>query len=286
MTSTEKAKQLHAELIAEVEKITSGEEWAAMLEVAARFHRYSFRNTILIRIQRPDATRVAGFNTWKGLGRHVRRGEKGIAILAPCTYRRVSEPSGTIPAESEETGDAAQGVRVLRGFRVVHVFDVAQTDGEHDLPDVAPELLAGAAPEGLFDALREQITARGFDVALVPPAEMPTPGANGVTDWLAHRVCIRDDLEPAQRVKTTAHELAHVLLHEPGITCRDRIEVEAESVAFVVMRAAGVSSGAYSFPYVARWADGKTDLVAQTGERVVGAARQILDALTEKEVAA
>lgn len=284
MTSTEKAKELHAELIAEVEAITSGEEWAAMLEVAARFHRYSFRNTILIRVQRPDATRVAGFNTWKGLGRFVRKGEKGIAILAPCTYKRVSEPAGSIPAASEETGDAAQEVRVLRGFRVVHVFDVSQTDGDHDLPDVAPVLLTGSAPEGLVDQLSQLIAERGFAVQFVPREELG--GANGQTDYMQHVVRIRDDVDQAQRAKTLAHELAHVLLHEPGFACRDRIEVEAESTAFVVMRAAGVDPGAYSFPYVARWANGDTALVASTGERVVGGARQILDALAEKEVAA
>ncbi len=285
MTNTEKANALHRELVGAVEQITSGEEWAAMLEVAARFHRYSFRNTILIRLQRPDATRVAGFNRWKDLGRHVRKGEKGIQILAPCTYRRKSEAPGSIGADSEETGDAAQEVRVLRGFRVAHVFDVAQTDGD-PIPDVAPELLTGDEPEGLLTQLVEQITARGFTFALVPPADMPIRGANGCTDHLAHQVLVRDDVEPAQRAKTAAHELAHVLLHEPGMACRDRIEVEAESTAYVVLRAIGADPGSYSFPYVTRWAGGDTSLIASTGERVVGAARSILDAFADEEVAA
>lgn len=284
--SEDRAKELHAELQQEVAALVSGEDWVRALDVASRFHRYSFGNGVLIRSQRPEATRVAGFNAWKAFRRHVRKGEKGIAILAPLTYRRaVSDPPATMRADSsvEEGEDAAREVRVLRGFRVVHVFDVAQTDGE-PLPEAPlPEILAGGAPEGLVESLSGQIISAGFAFRIAPPAEVEQIAgrANGVTDWLHRSVLVRSDLPPAQRAKTTAHELAHVLLHGPGkvavFACRDRLEVEAESVAYVVLRAVGLDPGAYSFPYVAHWANGDARLIAATGERVVGCARQILD---------
>ena len=112
-----------------------------MLKVASKFHRYSFNNQLMIMLQRPDATHVAGFNKWKSLGRTVMRGEKGLAIFAPCAYRmKIEDDDG-----NEKT------FQQLRGFRVVHVFDISQTEGKElpDLDAVRPKLLDGDAPEGL-----------------------------------------------------------------------------------------------------------------------------------------
>src|ERR671932_2053103 len=105
---TDKIAALHRRLADKVEALTTTEDWAAMLAVAARFHRYSANNVLLIAAQRPDATRVAGYRTWQRLGRQVRKGERGLAILAPCLYRRRSL--------DEDGDDAPEGARVVRGF--------------------------------------------------------------------------------------------------------------------------------------------------------------------------
>jgi len=258
----DKLATAHDELVRAVEALVSGEDWAAMLEMAARFHRYSSANVLLILSQCPGASRCAGYRTWQGLGRQVRRGEKGIGILAPVIRRRRGEPE----AETE---------RILAGFRVVFVFDYAQTEGE-PLPDVAPVALTGEAPERLWEALGAQVEAAGFELT-----RGDCGPANGVTDYMARRVTVSDCLEPAQAAKTVCHELAHALLHdgtEYAAGCRGLVEVEAESVAFLVCRAAGLDASAYTFPYVASWAQGETKVVLAAAERAIRTARAILAA--------
>jgi hypothetical protein len=248
-----------------------------MLESAARFHAYSLGNLLLIGRQAPSATRVAGFRAWQSLGRQVRKRERGIAILAPCTYR----PKSTQAAESvgeatEDTGneDSAGGAAGSR-VRVVHVFDVAQTNGE-PLPEVAPALLTGQAPAGLWDTLVAQVVWHGFRLE-----RGDCRGANGYTDPARRVVRIRADVDEAQAVKTLAHELGHLecghVLDLPTYaTCRGRCEVEAESVAYVVAASAGLDTGGYSFAYVAGWAGGEVTVVRQAAETVTTAARTIL----------
>jgi antirestriction protein ArdC len=266
--ATDRLTEVHATLTAAVENLVSGSDWQEMLDVAARFHRYSASNVMLIRVQRPDATRVAGYRKWQSLGRQVKRGEKGIAILAPCVYRRR-------PLTDDEAAERPELAKVLRGFTVVHVFDIAQTDGE-PLPDVRPTLLEGEATDGLWDALATQVVSAGFSV------ERGDCGpANGRTDYATQSVRVRDDVAPAQATKTLTHELAHVLLHDASRVRagRDLAEVEAESVAYIVCHVAGVETGGYSFPYIAHWSDGDAAIIRATAERVVSAARQVLDAL-------
>jgi len=191
MTRADRLEGIHQRLVGAVEAMVSGQDWQRLLAVARRFRTYSPNNVWLILAQRPDATRVAGFSTWRTLGRHVRRGERGIAILAPVVARRRDDDDG-------DDGEAG----VLRGFRVVHVFDVTQTDGE-PLPEVAgPALLAGDAPGALWDALAAQVAAAGFALE-----RGWCDGANGTTDFAARTVRVRADVEPAQAAKTLAHEL-------------------------------------------------------------------------------
>lgn len=264
---SDKLTEAHDRLAQAVEEMTTAEDWQAFLAMAARFHTYSPNNVFLILSQRPDATRVAGYRAWQGLGRQVRKGEAGIAVLAPCTYRTKDsdEPAGD---------DATKGTRVLRGFRVVHVFDVSQTEGD-PLPEVdRPSLLEGDAPAELWQRLADQVVAASFTLE-----RGECHGANGFTNYLTRTVRVREDVEPAQAAKTLAHELAHVHLHdgtEYGKGCRGRSEVEAESVAYLVCEAAGMASTAYSFPYVAHWAGGEVDVVRQTASRVLEVARAIV----------
>jgi antirestriction protein ArdC len=263
-TTNDKLAAAHETLTRAVEELVSGADWAAMLAVAARFHRYSANNVMLILAQRPDATRVAGYRAWQSLGRQVRKGERGLAILAPVVVRR----------RRDETAEESEPTAFLAGFKVVHVFDLGQTEGE-SLPDVAPVLLAGEGPAALWNALVAQVAGAGFalDRADCGPA-------NGCTDYLARRVSVAPGVDAAQATKTLAHELAHVLLHdgtEYAAGCRGVAEVEAESVAFLVCQAAGLDASGYSFPYVAHWAGGEARAVMATAERVLGAARRILD---------
>jgi antirestriction protein ArdC len=268
--TVDKLASAHADLVEAVESLTSGEDWQRMLDLASRFHRYSANNVFLIKLQRPEASRVAGYRTWQSLGRQVRKGERGIRILAPCHYRsKTTDEDGT---ETTHVG--------VRGFTTATVFDVSQTDGK-ELPDVRPALLDGAGVAGLWDALALQVKAAGYTLE-----RGDCRGANGYTDHSVRTVRVRDDVSDAQATKTLCHELAHVLLHPDSAAyfqCRGLCEVEAESVAYLVCRAAGLATDGYSWPYIARWSDGKAEVVQSTAGRVLEAARTILAGLESDE---
>jgi antirestriction protein ArdC len=270
----------HARLTAAVESLITGDAWKRMLQVAARFPRYSPNNVLLITVQRPDATAVAGLRTWNGLGRRVRKGEKGIPILAPCTYRA---DSPTVDAVTDGRADRVEQTtqtdhRVLRGFRVVHVFDITQTEGT-PLPDLAPAPLTGSAPTELWQRLMRLVEEDGYRVE-----RGSCGGAYGLTTFTDKVVRVRHDVEPAQATKTLAHEIGHIRAdHQTRFTdyhrsavCRGSAEVEAESIAYIVGSAAGMDTTLYTVPYVAHWANGDTTLLRDTATRVLAAARQIL----------
>jgi hypothetical protein len=203
----------------------------------SRFHNYSFGNTLLIQLQtHGQATRVAGFHAWRKFGRHVRKGEKAIWILAPMT-RKVRD-------DEHRDHDHAEGARVLLGFKPVTVFDLAQTDGE-PLPEIATRL-QGDDPLGVYGDLERVADAMGYRVE---DADFDG-GKNGDCNFANKRIRVRAGNAPAQRVKTLAHELAHALLHE-GFTDRALAELEAESVAYIVCASQGIESDDYSFGYVA-----------------------------------
>ncbi len=280
----DKLAALHEQISDGVAALVESQEWRAMLDTAAKFHSYSLGNLLLIGAQAPQATRVAGFRSCQSLGRQVRKGERGIAILAPCTYRpkaadraELAGPAGPEPATTCSGGAAPDaGGKQVRGFRVVHVFALHQTEGA-PLPEVAPSLLVGQAPAGLWDDLASQVTGYGYVLERGECA-----GANGYTDPTRRVVRVRDDIDDAQAVKVLAHELGHL---ECGhvkdlptyLTCRGRCEVEAESVAYVVAAAHGLDASGYTFAYVAGWAGGDLTRVRQAAETVTKAARAILD---------
>lgn len=238
-------------LEAGIKKLTSSDEWTRFLRAQALFHDYSFSNTLLIVNQRPDATRVAGFKTWEKLGRFVRKGEKALWILAPRFYTKAERQ------QDEDQGDDEQSdERKVAYFRPVPVFDISQTDGE-PLPAVVTKL-DGDDDDGFFDRLRTYSESRGCPVTVDAIASR----VNGYFSPADNRIVIAEGLSPVQACKTLAHEIAHSLLHneiEVYRAHRADCELEAESVAFIVLNHAGIDSGAYSFGYVTTWQGGHKD---------------------------
>ena len=209
------------------------------LDVLARFHRYSFGNVMLIASQKPDATRVAGFHTWRKLGRWVKKGEQGIAIFAPMVGRKRYDDCDNAPADEH-----TENLRQLFGFRVVHVFDISQTEGD-ELPEFAG--IDGDPGERL--SRLEGIVA---DYGIQLEYDFPGGGALGVSRDGSIVVC--PDMPPAETFAVLAHELAHELLHQQ--TGRKRevsrtvLETEAEAVAYVVCQAMGLETTTRSSDYI------------------------------------
>ena len=273
---SEAVERLHDQLQDSLQELISSEDWQRALAVAARFHDYSFANTgssgrsHLARGFTPS--RVAGYRAWQQLGRQVRRGERGLQILAPI-IRKVTPEDEAREEEKEE--------RRVVGYRVVHVFDQSQTDGE-PLPEVRAELVEGSLPVH-WEQVTKLIADAGFGFQVADSDRLGE--ANGITDWTQRDVVVRASLPGAQRFKTAVHELAHVRLHEPTSeerpTCRGIIEVEAESVAYMVCAALGIDSAGYSLPYVASWSGGDVAKVTATANRVIGCARTVIDQLEQ-----
>lgn len=259
MTASAARPELLAQLTEGVARLTTSADWQRYLDVQSRFHSYSFGNVLLIAAQCPTASRVAGFHAWRKLGRHVVKGEKAIWILAPMVYKQDD------PATGEDE-------RVIRGFKYVPVFDVAQTDGE-ELPSVCNRL-DGEAPVELFLRLVRVAGSLGFTVEM---ADLPG-STNGDCSHLENRIRIRVGNAPAQQVKTLAHEIAHAILHE-DYSDRALAELEAESTAYIVCRALGIDSSEYSLGYVATWAGGGDQAITaikDSCERIQKTAAQIL----------
>lgn len=261
MLSPDDRAALLAQLTEGVSALTTSTAWHRYLDVQSRFHRYSFHNVLLISAQCPQARQVAGFGAWRTLNRSVRRGERAIWIVAPMVAR------------SSATGD--DGDRVIRGFKLVPVFDIGQTDGD-PLPEVCHRL-DGDPPAAHYRHLVEVARSLGFAVV----DHTFDGGTNGDCSHARRRIRVEVAMSAVQRVKTLAHELAHAVLHH-RVDDRGRAELEAESTAYVVCRALGIDSGGYSFGYVASWAGGGEPAVAgikASGDRIHSATLAVLDRL-------
>jgi hypothetical protein len=300
-----------ARLAALVEQLQTGEDWRRALATAARFHRYSFGNAMLIvaghgeaytagLVPDPVPDFVAGFRTWLALGRRVDRGQHGYPILRPATrnVREARDRDGQTRAlqrgEQPAPGEVVESHQALVGWSTATVFARSQTSGADLALPPQPRLLPGDAPPGLWAGLARQVAAAGYALGDVPDATA-IAGANGLTRFSTRTVLVRADMEPAARVKTLAHELGHVLLHGPAVVSGETAaaevtqgvrEVEAESVAFVVAAAHDLDTSAYSLPYVTSWAGGDDPaaVVRSTAVRVTRAARSILDGLPTVQV--
>jgi len=217
----------------------------------SKFHDYSIGNLILIMMQKPEASRVAGFKTWKDLGRFVKKGEKGIAILAPCM-----PPKGqkTEPKEGEEEEINVSPIY----FKVVHVFDISQTEGEA-LPEFDVPALTGEANEELFERIIAVTRVQGLDVGFDSRPHQD-PAIKGM--YSGKSIWVRPEESRAQQLKTLLHEVAHYYSENVFRIPRRDAETIAESVAFTVGAHFGFDSGTRSFSYVALWAEDKKVLEA------------------------
>jgi len=226
-----------------VRGVWESERWEQWLRSLGRFHEYSLNNTLLIAMQMPTATRVASFRSWKrDFNRYVRKGERGIEVLVPMLVKERGED------------DTDEEHRRLVGFRVGHVFDVSQTEGE-PLPTIADEVSTGFSRcEAVLEAVR---TVSKYPVTFTTSLPEGTNGAFRRGESIA----IRANMTEGQTVKTALHELAHSRLHDDSEALPDRAmrEVQAEGVAYAVSAALGLDTSGYSFGYVASWAAGKTD---------------------------
>lgn len=264
-------------LASETDQVRISDTLKRYLETLSKFHRYSWHNQLLIWIQRPEASRVAGFQTWKNkFGRQVKRGEKGIAILAPCAYKPKSEkqedaaeedPSGTKVETLDSEKSQSEGSRLY--FRVVYVFDVEQTEGDPLAQE--PEWHDHEKDAAVEDALLAFAKSKGIQVEISPDLGKAEGASSGGK--------IR--LQPTAGTRVFAHELAHELFEhcKPEVretTTRQQREIEADAAAYVVAQHFGLS--AESAPnYLALWQAAGKDILACL-ERVRGVAMEIIQA--------
>jgi antirestriction protein ArdC len=266
--TTEQAKTLSETAIARLmDALERGESAALRIYLGAmsRFHRYSWGNVLLICSQRPEATHVAGFHAWLKMGRRVRKGEKGLVILAPMVGRKKADDTLT---EDEQTR--------LFGFRAAHVFDVSQTDGE-PLPKLAT---VKGDPKDYAARLEQFVTGRSivleYDSTITPALGLSQGG----------KITLMPGLPPAELFAVLVHEVAHELLHRGdrrAETTRTVRETEAEAVAFVVCEAIGLDTNTASADYIRLYSGDKATL-AESLQFIQSTAGAILTAITAESV--
>ena len=282
-----KSKELLGKLETGIKETMNSESYKAFLKMQSFFHNYSFNNAMLIFMQRPDATRVAGFNTWKKLERYVMKGEKGISILAPNQYKFEKyvdkmDAKTNKPIKDPKTGEIIKEKVEATGltFRPVTVFDVKQTGGK-ELPEICNELQGNSFnAESIIKAIKK--------IAEVPIVEKNIEsGAKGYYSRGENIIAIQQDMSLDQTAKTLIHEYAHSQLHntEAGAALNKATkEVQAESVAFIVSERFGVDTSEYSFEYIANWSSGKElselkksfDIIQKTANKTIQAIEDTL----------
>lgn len=219
------------------------------LEVMSKFHKYSFSNSLLIAMQKPHATLVAGFNTWKNQGRTVNKGEKAITILAPCIYKQKEKVEVLNPETNKKETREVEHIKKI-GFKKVSVFDISQTQGK-EIPRLTHELKGDVKELDIIKEAVEEITGIKIEYEAI------RGGAKGYFSLMENRIAIKEGMEGLQEAKTILHEGVHAVLHcnlkKDGID-RYRAETEAEATAFTICSRLGLDTSQYSFPYLASWA--------------------------------
>ena len=266
MSEKQKVKEITDKLEAGLKELFESEKYKSYLSTMSKFHNYSFNNTLLIAMQKPEATLVAGYQAWqKNFERHVNKGEKAIRILAPAPYKIKEERDKLDPVTGEMMFDEngmpqkEETEVTIPAFRAVSVFDVSQTDGK-PIPELEVNELLSTV-EGYEDFVQALM-----NISPVPIAFEDIPGdSKGYFSTAEKRIAVQENMSESQTLKTMVHEVAHSMLHDKevnqsmDIPVKDRNtkEVEAESVAFTVCQHFGIDTSDYSFGYIAGWSNGR-----------------------------
>ena len=272
-----------------VEELFTSNRYQEFLKTMAKFHNYSFNNTMLIAMQRPDATLVTSYKNWQSMGRQVMKGEKGLTIIAPAPYKKMKEKEvldeNQRPIMGSDGKPKTEQVEVtVPHFKAVTVFDIAQTSGE-PIQTLAPELLTAAVQD--FDSFMQAIQK----ISPVPIRFDEIDGnANGYYHNADKEIVIKKGLSESQTLKTAIHETVHAKLHDREImeslgVEKDRLtkEVEAESVAYCVCSSFGLDTSDYSFPYIAGWSSSREMKEMKASMDVIRkTAGEMIDQLTEE----
>lgn len=255
---SDKIKELTDKLEAGIKEVFTSDKYREYLSTMNKFHNYSFNNSMLIHMQKPEASYVAGYKTWETMERHVRKGEKGITIFAPCPYK-VKKPVEVYDSKTGQVKRDIHGKPMMEekeityaSFKAISIFDISQTEGK-PLPELAQEL-KGEIPDYmvLMDSVKE--------IAPVPIRfESWEQSKKGHYNLANKEIVIKSGMSDLQTVKTAIHETAHSIVHKDQAHVKDSatMEVEAESVAFVVCQHLGLDTSDYSFGYLAGWSSNK-----------------------------
>lgn len=287
----EQLKEITDRLEKGVEELFTSERYMDYLKTMSQFHNYSFNNTMLIAMQKPDATLVAGYQAWqKKFNRHVLKGEKGIQIISPAPIREREEVEKLDPVTQEpvlkDNGQPEKEIveMVIPRFRVVTVFDVSQTDGE-PLPSLGADELTGSIEN--YEQFMEAIRA----VSLVPMRFDEIAGeSHGYYHNVDKEIVIQQGMSESQTMKTAIHEVAHAKLHDRELMQnlgveKDQMtkEVEAESIAYSVCQHFGLDTADYSFPYIAGWSSNRDMKELKTSmDTIRHTAGDFIEEMTEK----
>lgn len=287
-TTDERVAELTERLENGVKELYASDSYAQYITAMAKFHHYSFGNALLILFQYPSASNVAGYNTWKQLGRQVKKGEKGIMILAPCNFRASLEREKIDPLTGQtlygpDGNPLTEKVKISPNrFKIAHVFDLSQTEGR-ELPQIGVSELTGDVEDytGIYDRL--------VGISPLPVVqENFQRTAKGYTSFTENRVVVKPGMSQVQTIKTLVHEIAHAKRHRPNDILevptpaeRRQREVEAESIAYVVCQHFGIDTSDYSLAYIAGWSKGKelTELKASLNV-IHSTAGEIIDAIS------
>lgn len=299
LTQEEKIKNITEKLEKGIKELFESDRYTTFLKVMSKFHNYSFNNSLLIAMQCPEATMVAGYTSWKrNFHRNVNKGEKGIKILAPCPYKINKEVDKIDPLTQKTMVDkdgnvVKERVQVtIPAYKVTTVFDISQTSGK-EIPRISTELQGDVnGYKNFFEAICK--------VSHVPiEFEKMRNNSNGYYHLTDKKIAIREGMSQMQTVKTAIHELSHAKLHDKnaGIE-KDNLpdvrtkEVEAESVAYTVCQHYGIDTSDYSFGYIVGWSSGKKleelkgsmNIIRTTASEIIKGIDKEISFMQEKEM--
>lgn len=294
MSQSQQIKEITDKLQKGIEDLFDSDNYKNYLKTMSRFTSYSLNNTLLIAMQKPDATTVAGYGTWKQLNRQVVKGARAIKIIAPCPYKKTVEAEITDAEGKSILGRDGKPIteqteKVLMGFKVANVFDLSQTEGE-PLPELAHKL--DGTVEGYSDFM---VALKQFSPVRIE-FKAVEGSANGYYHLVDKNIIIDASMSEMMNCKTAIHEITHALLHDrdsglekDALPDKQTKEVQAESVAFTVCQYYGIDTSDYSFGYIASWGSGRDlkelkaslEVIRQTAQTIISGIDQKLDAIKQ-----